>query len=79
MVSAEYRRRMPEDSVLYRVVQRHLETFLVMADARGEEGRALPKYVRQEFYRFLDCGVLARGFQRVRCGGCGYEGVVAFS
>jgi hypothetical protein len=71
----EYRRHEPEKTVLYRVVQEHLETFLRAAELRG----GLPRYVEQSFRRFLRCGILANGFARVRCPGCGFNRFVAFS
>ena len=74
----EYRRRRPEESLLYQVVQENLSTFLELASHRsGSKG--LPTYVRQEFERYLDCGILANGFARVHCSECGYDGAVAFS
>ena len=79
MERAEYRRRNPEESVLYQVVRRDLETFLARADERAEEGKGLPKYVREEFRRYLGCGVLARGFARVRCPECTLDLLVPFS
>ncbi len=75
----DYRRRRPEETVLYRAVQEHLNTFLERADARAGEGRGLPKYVREEFRRYLDCGILAKGFARVRCPACTLDTLVAFS
>jgi hypothetical protein len=63
----EYRRRAPEHSVLHRVVRENLNTFLAEAEARSPDGRGLPKYVRQALERFLGCGILAKGFARVRC------------
>ncbi len=33
----------------------------------------------EEFERYLECGVLANGFARVRCGDCGHDLLVAFS
>jgi hypothetical protein len=73
-----YRRRRPEESVLYKVVQENLATFLEVAALRSG-GKSLPTYVRQEFERYLDCGILANGFARVRCPACGHDEVVAFS
>ena len=72
-----YRRREPEKTLLYNLVREHLNTFLLVADSRG--GGPLPKYVRQEFFRYLECGILGRGFARVRCQDCGHDSVVAFS
>ncbi len=77
--TAVYRRRAPEKTVLYQVVQENLNSFLEYADTRSAEGKSLPRYVRNAFRRFLDCGILAKGFARVRCPDCGYDAVVGFS
>ena len=66
MLSAQYRRRRPEETVLYGVVRDNLTTFLEVASRRSGM-KELPAYVRQEFERYLDCGILANGFARVRC------------
>jgi hypothetical protein len=71
-----YARRKPEESVLYRVVQEELETFLASACARE---RPVPRFVARELRAFLRCGILAYGFVRVHCDGCGLDRVVAFS
>jgi len=39
----------------------------------------LPQYVERDFARYLECGVLAHGFARVRCESCKDELLVAFS
>jgi hypothetical protein len=39
----------------------------------------LPKLVERELDGYVGCGVLARGFARVRCGACGHELLVPFS
>jgi hypothetical protein len=76
--SASYEPRRPGDSLLYRIVQEHWETF--RADAgRLRDGEGLPAFVQDEFREFLRCGWLAGGFARFRCGGCGAERLVAFS
>lgn len=79
MGSATYRRRRPEETLLHQVVRENLATFLELADDRAREGRSLPRYVRNAFDNFLDCGVLAKGFVRVRCPSCGYDTAVGFS
>ncbi|MFN7133682.1 MAG: transposase zinc-binding domain-containing protein, partial [Myxococcales bacterium] len=72
-----YRPRRPERSVLHEVVRENLETF---SERTFEElGRELPRFVSSAFAKYLKCGVLAHGFARVRCGGCGYELLVGFS
>jgi ribosomal protein S27E len=42
-------------------------------------GRACQKFVKEEFDAFLECGILARGFLRLRCADCAHEKLVAFS
>jgi len=59
-----YRRRRPERTALYRLVQQHLETWLAH---------------RRELRGYLECGILACGFARARCGVCGHDFMVAFS
>lgn len=73
-----YQRRTPEQTVLYRVVAEHLETFLAHAESAEGAGR-LPDFVKREFEDYLQCGILAHGFARVRCADCGDESLVAFS
>jgi hypothetical protein len=72
-----YRPRRPSQSVLYRCVQEHLETWLALA---GEgDGDPVPAHVEREFRRYLECGILAHGFARARCGQCGHDFLIAFS
>jgi len=71
-----YKRREPEKTVLYRVVQNNLATFLARAEDRG---RVVPWFVRKELEAYLDCGILTRGFVRVWCPGCQFEHAVALS
>jgi len=72
-----YERRRPEASVLYQLVQDNLETFLAQMKAESDGG--LPEFVKKEFDAFLECGILAHGFVRARCGDCAHEKLVAFS
>jgi ribosomal protein S27E len=78
-IPKDYRRHEPEKTALYQIVRENLNTFFDRADARAGEGRGLPRYVKNAFYRYLECGILAHGFARVRCPDCGYDTVVAFS
>ncbi len=48
-----------------------------LADAKA--GAGLPQFVKDEFDAFLECGILAHGFLRLRCGDCGQDNLVAFS
>jgi Putative transposase/Transposase zinc-binding domain len=72
-----YERRRPEETILYRLVQEHIESFLAQVEAEG--GAALPEFVKAEFDAFLECGVLAHGFLRLRCAECAHEKLLAFS
>ena len=42
-------------------------------------GDGVPDHVEKEFRSYLTCGILAHGFARARCSGCGHEFLVAFS
>lgn len=77
-VGASYTRRRPEESTLYGVVRDNLAT-LVGAVEDGALAIALPDFVRKELYGYLECGMLCRGFARLRCDGCEESRVVAFS
>ncbi|MFH0945982.1 MAG: transposase zinc-binding domain-containing protein [Planctomycetota bacterium] len=73
-----WRRRQPEKSALYRLLARHLHTYLEQA-ALSSQGSGVPWFVKRELESFLSCGILARGFLRVRCPACRTDQVVAFS
>lgn len=74
--TATYARRVPEDTILYGVVSDQLTTFFAHAE---KNGRNVPAFVERELTRYLECGILAYGFVRVRCSACRYDRVVAFS
>ena len=48
------------------LVQKHAATFF--AQAEDAAGADLPQFVKDEFDAFLECGILAHGFLRLRCG-----------
>jgi hypothetical protein len=64
--------------VLHRVVREHLQTFLHELEQRDLK-RGAPLFAKREFQGFIRCGVLAHGFARFRCAGCGTDRLVAFS
>ena len=76
--SVSYEPRAAAQSVLYRIVRDHLETFLAQA-AQLRDGEGVPRFVEQEFRDFLRCGWLAGGFARFRCDACGDDRLIAFS
>lgn len=73
-----YERRRPEETTLYQVVADNLATLYDAVDD-GALAIALPKFVKKELEGYLDCGLLCRGFARVRCDGCEETRLVAFS
>ena len=73
-----YRSRRPKQTVLYRLVQEHLESYLSANREACPDHDPIPAYVERTFRKFLECGILARGFARVLCD-CGQEYLVAFS
>jgi hypothetical protein len=74
-----YRRREPEKTLLHAVFREHLESFLAQTRERSSHARGLPAFVERDLRAYTDCGVLARGFARVRCPDCCFERLVAFS
>jgi hypothetical protein len=81
--AALYRARHPEQTLLYRTIAGHFETWLELAsagqfDGQGEHHTA-PTDVVQAFRKYLACGIFAHGFARARCGDCGHDFLIAFS
>jgi len=56
---AGYRLYRSEDTVLYGVVEQHADAFF---EGQVEQGRGLPRFVREEFEAYLRCGRLEHGF-----------------
>ena len=75
---SSYQRCQPENTVLYQMIADEFSTFREEVFELGG-GHELPGFVLQEFERYLDCGILARGFARVRCAACRKEILVGFS
>ena len=67
-----YRPRAPASGLFHRLVREHLATLLELRPN-------LPRHVVEAFEAFLDCGILAHGFARLRCGDCGHERLLPFS
>jgi hypothetical protein len=72
-----YERHRPEQTTLYRLVQQHAASFVAHTEA--STGAELPRFIKDEFDAFLECGILAHGFLRLRCGECGHDKLLAFS
>ncbi len=58
---------------------RCLETFLAQAAEADPMADGVPSWVERDLRAYLRCGILAHGFARARCTGCGYDFLVAFS
>ncbi len=78
MTPAAYTPRDPSTTVLYQVVADHLETFLAAIDD-DPTAKGLPQFVKDEFYAYLQCGILAHGFLRLGCDSCPHKMLPAFS
>ena len=77
--SSIYRPRRPARTVLHKTVRQHLETYLEAHHTDGEYTGPVPPYVEAAFRAYLKCGILAHGFARAQCAGCGHDFLVAFS
>jgi hypothetical protein len=73
-----YQRHRPETTALYEVVRDNLETLYGAIDD-GALAVRIPKHARKELEAYLDCGLLCRGFARLKCEGCAQSRLVAFS
>ena len=69
-----YRRRTPEQTVLHQAVREGWPEVERQASERG----GLPKRVKEEVRRYLECGVLQHGFALVKCTTCSESRLVGF-
>lgn len=74
-----FQRHEPQKTVLYQLVERHLNTLLLDAQLRSEHGYGYPQFVERTFRSYIDCGRIELGFCRVVCPSCNYEHLRAFS
>ena len=72
-----HERHHPERNTLYRRVQQRAATFLAQAEAEACADQS--QFLKDEVDGFLECGILAHGLRRLRCGDCGHDRLVAFS
>ena len=77
VVPPVYQPREPSGTVLYQVIADHLETFRATL-AADPAAKGLPDYVVEEFYAYLQCGILAHGFVRLSCDSCPHQMLLAF-
>jgi hypothetical protein len=66
-----YKPRHPARTLLYRTIAEHFQTWLELASAGQFDGQSdhdtPPAYVENAFRKYLECGIFAHGFARVRC------------
>jgi hypothetical protein len=74
-----YRPRNTSRTHLQLLVHQHLESMLLKARARSEHGFGYPRFIEHTFRRLDNCGIVSKGFSRVRCQSCGYERLLGFS
>ena len=68
-----YRPRRPEKTVLFEVIKKYYKTW------RKNSKEPIPQYVDKEFRKYLECGILAKGFALAHCADCSKDFVIAFS
>ena len=78
-VTRVYQRRQPERTAAYQIVQHHLETWLSRKREAYPDENPIAYYVEHDLRKFLQCGILAYGFARVRCETCAENFLVAYS
>jgi len=75
-----YKPRNPNGTGFYSILSEHYETFLEIYDSRFREKYGYYRPVISEAVgKYLDCGILSKGFARVKCTGCSEEYLVAFT
>jgi len=72
----QYARRHSEQTPLYRLIARHVETWFA---ERSLGDKPVAAYFEAELRGYLRCGILSFGFARARCGSCGHDFLVDFS
>lgn len=69
-------RHHPERGLLYRTIETYWPIFL---REQARVGKTLPIFIKDEFEKFLHCGIPEYGFIRTYCYQCRISGIVAFS
>jgi hypothetical protein len=69
--------RRPERTTPYCLAQQPAPGFITHTEAGI--GAQLPRFIKDEFDAFLECGILAHGLLRLRCDDCAHGRLQAFS
>ena len=72
-----YQPRKPENTTFYQVIQENFATYCSLVDETQVYCPITP-HVRNEFEKFMTCGILAHGFARAKCE-CGEDFLIGFS
>jgi len=56
-----HERHRPEQTTLYRLVRQHAASFIAHTEA--STGAELPRFIKEEFDAFLECGIRGQCFQ----------------
>ncbi|MGA8164455.1 MAG: transposase, partial [Waddliaceae bacterium] len=70
---AVYRPRKPEKTVFFDIIKKTYKTW------HTNSKDPVPKYVDKEFRKYLECGILAKGFAIAHCADCHRDFALAFS
>jgi len=70
---AVYRPRRPEKTVLFELIKKNYKTW------HKNSEKPVPQYVDRVFQKFLECGILAKGFALAHCDNCSQDFLLAFS
>lgn len=73
---AVYRPRRPEKTPLFQVIKKHFNTWYKQST---EHDKPVPCYIPKAFHKYLECGILAKGFACARCTGCNKDFFIALS
>jgi hypothetical protein len=71
-----YRRRRPEKTPLFETIKKHYATW--HKDHEASKG-PVPNYIDNVFQKYLECGILAKGFACAHCRDCNKDFFIAFS
>ena len=77
--SGVYRPRRPAATLLHKTVRENLDTYLASGGQDGDLAPHVPFHIQAAYAEYLKCGILAHGFARVYCAGCGHDFLVPFS
>jgi len=66
----------PDETKLYKIIQENYASFISSLEICG---KVVPKYIREEFDKYLECGIHAYGVILRHCENCDKDEAVAFS